>query len=172
MIGNSTMTLRRFRHQDRDALVALGDNPRVSQHLTLRFPSPYRVEDAETWLELTGAEPVAHNFAIEWQGRFVGGIGLEPLGDVFSGTAHLGYWLGEPYWGKGLAVQAVALLVPHAFGTLGFARLQAFVFGENTQSMRVLEKSGFTREGVLRGHVRKNGAVMDAVMFGRLREEG
>lgn len=170
MISKGDMTLRRFRSEDLDDLVALADNPNVSRCLTLRFPSPYRFEDAVAWLEITQAEAIPHNFAIEWQGRLVGGIGLEPLADVFSGTAHLGYWLGEPYWGKGLAAGAAARIIPYAFSELAFTRLQAFVFAGNTGSMRVLEKSGFIREGLLRGHVRKNGMVTDAVIYGRLRD--
>ena len=166
---DADLTLRRFRDTDRDALVVLADNPRVSRFLADRFPDPYTLADAEAWLATTATEVRVCNFAVEWQGRLVGGAGLIPLADVYSGTAEIGYWLGEPYWGKGLATRAVALLAAYALDELLFIRLQANVFAENSASMRTLEKNGFVREGVLRKHVRKHGVVTDAVLYAKLR---
>lgn len=163
------LKLRRFRPEDRVALARLADNPNVSRYLKDRFPSPYSLSDADTWIALAKAESRPCNFAIEWRGELIGGIGLEPMDDINSGTAEVGYWLGEPYWGKGLAARAVALLIPIAFEEHLFIRLQAQVFSENTASMRVLEKNGFVREGVLRKHARKRGAIHDQVLYARLR---
>lgn len=159
------LTLRRFRREDRDALVTLGNNPSVSRFLTDRFPHPYRQKDAEAWLATVESEARICNFAIEWREQLAGGIGLIPLADIHSGTADIGYWLGEPFWRKGIATRAVAALLPYALTELLFIRLQALVFADNRASMRVLEKNGFTREGILRKHVRKNGVVSDAVLY-------
>ena len=163
------LALRRFRHEDRECLAALANNPNVVKFLALRFPHPYRLEDADVWIRIAMDETRICNFAVEWRGEFVGGIGLVPLADIHSGTAELGYWLGEPYWGKGLASRAVALLLPHAFGELLFVRLQAEVFAGHSASMRVLEKNGFVREGILRKHISKNGVVTDAALYAKLR---
>ena len=70
--------------------------------------------------------------------------------DVHSGTAEIGCWLGELYWGKRLATRAAGMLAPYAFDGLCFICLQAPVFRDNAASMRVLEKKGFAREDVLR----------------------
>ena len=169
MLGDSDLILRPYRPGDRDDLARLADNPNVSRGLADRFPSPYRPEDAETWIELTSAEDPPVSFAVFWRETFVGGAGLIPLADLHRGTAEFGYWLGEPYWGLGLATRAAALLAAYAFRELPFIRLQAEVFDWNGASMRVLEKNGFTREGVLRRHITKRGQVCDAVVYARLR---
>lgn len=163
------IAIRNYRNDDREQLAGIADNPNVARHLANRFPHPYTLADADAWLALTGLETRPCNFAIEWRGELAGGIGLDPLSDIHSGTAELGYWLGEPYWGKGLASRAVGLLLPYAFGELFFIRLQAKIFAENRASMRVLEKNGFVREGVMRKHISKNGIVSDAVLYAKLR---
>lgn len=168
-ILSNDLILRHFYPEDAPRLAQLADNPRVARFLKDRFPHPYRLEDANGWIALTQSETRPCNFAIEWRGELVGGAGLVPLQDVHSGTAEIGYWLGEPYWGLGIAAKAVKMLVAYAFDDLLFIRVQAGVFAENTASMRVLEKNGFVREAVMRKHVRKNGVVMDAVLYAKLR---
>lgn len=168
-LRDGDLILRSFTPGDRECLQRLGDNPRVSRTLANHFPSPYTLGDADAWIAATAAETRRCNFAVEWKGDFVGGIGLMPMTDVHSGTANFGYWLGEPYWGKGLTTRAVAAILPYAFDELLFVRLQAIVFAGNAPSMRVLEKNGFIREGVLRKHVTKNGAVTDAILYAKLR---
>ncbi|MDR0362441.1 MAG: GNAT family N-acetyltransferase [Planctomycetota bacterium] len=164
--------LRLYRAGDRDRLVAIADNPNVARTLADRFPHPYAREDAENWLARVKTETRPCNMAIEWRGELVGGIGIEPMADVHSGTAELGYWLGEPYWGKGIATRAAGLIISYAFDELLFIRLQASVFAGNPASCRVLEKNGFVREGVLRKHIRKNGRIRDAFLYARLRSPG
>lgn len=171
MLRDDDLILRPYRPGDRDDLVRLADNPSVSRGLADRFPSPYRPEDAEAWIGLTSAEERPVNFAAVWQGTFVGGAGLIPLADVNRQTAEFGYWLGEPYWGRGLGSRAAALLAAYAFEEFSFIRLQANVFAWNQASMRVLEKNCFKREGILRKHITKNGRVMDAIIYARLRDD-
>lgn len=166
---NPPPLLRRYRPDDLDDLVRLADNPNVARYLADRFPHPYRREDGEAWLKVAAAETRPCNFAIEWRGKFVGGMGLEPCRDIFAGTAEVGYWLGEPYWGRDIVSRALADLVRVGFDDHLFLRLQAHVFAENIASMRVLEKNGFEREGVLRKHIRKNGVIHDAVLYAKLR---
>lgn len=168
MFTKNGLRLRRFHLSDREVLRQLADNPNVSRYLAPRFPSPYTLEDADSWLALTQSETQPLNFAIEWQGQLAGGIGVEPHAGLFTGTAELGYWLGEPYWGQGLMLKAVELLIPYVFNELPFIRVQSIVFAENHNSMRVLEKSGFSKEGILRKHISKNGVVTDAVLYAKL----
>ncbi len=171
MLTDLDLRLRPFGPDDRDPLVKLADNPNVSRFLADRFPCPYRPEDADTWLDLVRGERPLQHPAIEWQGRLVGGIGFENQADIHRGTGVLGYWLGEPYWGQGLTVRAVKLFVPYVWANFPIVRLQAEVFIDNPHSSRVLEKGGFTREGVLRRHITKHGRVTDAVLYALLRPE-
>lgn len=170
-LRDGELLLRRYRPGDREALALLANNPEVSRYLMDAFPHPYSLADADAWIAAASAEARLCNFAVEWEGRFAGGIGLQPMADVHSGTSLVGYWLGEPYWGGGLASRALRLITAYAFGELLFIRLQAGVYDGNSASMRVLEKCGYTREGVLRKHVRKNGVIMDAVLYAKLRNE-
>lgn len=104
------------------------------------------------------------------EGVAVGGIAVTLLDDVYRRTAEVGYWLGEPFWGKGIVTDAVSVIVPVAFERFNIVRLQAGVFGNNPGSMRVLQKCGFVREAVLRNAITKNGVVMDEVMHARFRD--
>ena len=168
MITNGDLILRRFCKEDRNALVQLADNANVSRYMSSRFPSPYRFEDADNWFALIQNEKQPLNMAIEWQGLFVGGIGIDPHSGHLARTADLGYWLGEPHWGLGFATKAVKIFIPYVFNELAFIRIQAMVLANNHNSMRVLEKSGFKREGVLNGQMDRNGFTCDAVLYAKL----
>ncbi len=78
-------------------------------------------------------------FCIEVEGRAAGGIGLHPGHDVNRLTAELGYWLAEPFWGRGIATAAVRAIVPHGFASLPLNRIEAYVYANNPASARVLE---------------------------------
>ena len=81
--------------------------------------------------------------------------------DVYRESAEIGYWLGAPYWGKGIATKAVALVTHYGFETLRLNRIFTGVFSFNKASMRVLEKNGFTKEGIFKRAVVKNGITYD-----------
>jgi RimJ/RimL family protein N-acetyltransferase len=169
LLANVGATMRPYKQSDAKALAGLADNPNVCHYLANRFPSPYTLEDATQWVARFGHEREQHIFAIEWQGQLVGGIGLDPMADIHSLTAGVGYWVGEPFWGNGIATEALGLMVGHAFGELPYLRLQAMVFAENKNSARVLEKNGFVLEGTLRRHITKHGRVYDALLYARTR---
>ncbi|MCL1908791.1 MAG: GNAT family N-acetyltransferase [Holophagaceae bacterium] len=170
MLTNDDMLLRPYTEGDRGALVRLADNINVSKYLQDRFPSPYTLESADRWIALVGLEEEPLNLAIEWQGQLVGGIGSTRLFDIHGQTAEIGYWLGEPFWGKGLATRAVRLFADYAFGQLRFLRLQAMMMAENMKSARVLEKNGFIFEGRLRQHITKRGRIHDALLYAKTKQ--
>ena len=89
----------------------------------------------------------------------------ESLVRHYSRTATFGYWLGQAHWGKGIATAAARALKEHALAGEHLKRLEAAVFEWNPASMRVLEKAGFVREGVLRKSVFKDGQLIDQVMY-------
>lgn len=80
-------------------------------------------------------------------------------------NGQFGYWLGQAHWGKGLATAAAQALVRHVESQRLFARLEARVFEWNHASMRVLEKAGFVREGVLLKSVLKDNALIDSALY-------
>lgn len=166
--------LRPWRADDLEALVRHADDPDVSRNLRDRFPSPYTEDDARGWIELaSGADPVT-NVAVEVDGEAVGGVGLElrDPDDVERRSAEIGYWLGRAVWGRGLATRAVVAWTAWGFRTFPeLLRIEAGVYGWNPASMRVLEKAGYTREGVLRRAITKRGETTDRVLYAILREE-
>ena len=161
--------LRPWQKDDAPLLARHADNPRVSSCMRDLFPSPYTVEDAFRFIAMATGPSRSILLAIEVRGEAAGGIGIHPLEDVHRGTAEIGYWLAEPFWGRGIVTDAVRALVPVAFEKTGIARIQAGIFSNNPASMRVLEKCGFVREAVHRNAIIKNGVVMDEVMYVRFR---
>jgi len=154
---------------DKTSLVRVANDRNVWRNLTHRFPHPYTDADADFWFAFLGRMTQPTHWAIEVEGKAVGGIGVE-LGDgVYAKSGHFGYWLGQSYWGRGIMTAAVRATTDFVFGNFDVARLEAPVFEWNPASMRVLEKCGFVREGVLRRSVLKDGQLIDAVLYARLR---
>jgi RimJ/RimL family protein N-acetyltransferase len=163
--------LRRWQNSDASFLARYADNPRIAACMRDIFPSPYTIDDARRFITMaTGPSPGLF-LAIEVQGEAAGGIGIHPLGDVYHGTAEIGYWLAEQFWGKGIITGAVRALVPVAFNRIDVVRIQAGIFSGNPASMRVLEKCGFINEAVHRNAIIKNGILMDEVIYVRFRDD-
>ncbi len=171
-----TCTIRSWRKDDAASIVPLADNRAVSRNLRDRFPHPYARKDAKAWIRSARAARPETVFALEVDGHAVGGIGLHPQGDVHRRAMEIGYWLGEPYWGRGIVTEAVRALTSYAFETFDVARVYAYVYEWNPASARVLEKAGYRFEGRLRKAVTKEGTTMDMLVYGftedDLAEEG
>jgi [ribosomal protein S5]-alanine N-acetyltransferase len=158
--------LRPWRVDDLDSLVRHADDREVWLTLRDRFPHPYTVDAGRAWLAAASAEDPPTALAIEVGGAAIGGIGVVLGVDVNHHAGEIGYWLGRAWWGRGLATASVSHFVPWAARTFGLSRLFAEVFETNPSSMRVLEKCGFQREGVLRSHAHKDGRYLDQVVYG------
>ncbi len=159
---------RNLKPDDTSMMVLMANNERVSRNLRDGFPHPYTLKDAENFIHLVETGQMGHVLAIEYQGNYVGNIGLIPGQDVYHKSAELGYFIGEPYWNKGITTVAVTLMTDYCFTVLKLVRVWAGVFEYNTASQRVLEKCGFTREAVYRMAVVKNGIIWDEIRYARL----
>ena len=157
--------VRDWARSDKDALLRFANNRNVWRNLTHRFPHPYAEADAERWFSFleSMAEPTA--WAIEVDGQAAGGIGVTLGEGTFVKSAEFGYWLGEPYWGRGIMTEAAKRVVPYAMSRFGLVRLESPVFEWNPASMRVLEQCGFVREGVARASGFKDGKIIDRVIY-------
>jgi ribosomal-protein-alanine N-acetyltransferase len=161
--------VRDWEWADKAALVRHANNRNVWRNLLDRFPHPYTEADADSWLALVGTLSPCTNWAIDVDGEAVGGIGVDPGHGNYARTGHFGYWLGENYWGRGIMSVAVRATVEYVFSHYDVVRLEAPVFEWNPASMRVLEKCGFVREGVLRRSVIKDDQIIDTVLYARIR---
>ena len=143
---------------------------------TLNIPFPYLEAHADLWLqkraEQTGRLGKEVCFGIrDSAGKLIGAVSADSLDSAATHRAEIGYWLARPYWGKGIMTDAVKAYVRYAFTELHLAKLTAHTFEFNLASARVLEKNGFKLEGRLRKHLLKDGKLIDARIYGLLKED-
>ena len=156
---------------DAPALAEAANNRNVWLQLRDRMPHPYALSHAEDYLRVVvGAQPEL-SFCIEVEGRAAGTIGLHVGSDIYRQNAELGYWLAEPFWGRGIITEAVRAMVRYGFEAYPLHRIHAEVFARNAASGRVLEKAGFTYEARLRSNVIKDGQLLDSLVYSILRDE-
>jgi RimJ/RimL family protein N-acetyltransferase len=160
--------LRNWREGDEFRLSEIANSENVSRYMTDRFPFPYTVDDARSWIGQNAA-PGATNFAIVANAEIVGGMGLEIGRYENRCSAEIGYWLGEPYWKRGYASAALGALTEYAFSTYGLRRIWARVFSPNVASANILEKCGYVREAVMRNAVVKRGTLYDVFLYATVR---
>ena len=170
-LADGKIHLRSLRYSDCKHLAVLANNKRIWNNLRDMFPHPYCVEDAEKFIDSVKQQDPRTTFAIEYDYRFVGVIGIIMQQDVYRKSGEIGYWIGEPFWNKGISTCALKLATEYAFASLGVEKLFAGVFAGNEGSRRVLEKCGYHLEGVLRKAVYKNNRFLDEGRFGKLRND-
>lgn len=102
----------------------------------------------------------------------LGGITLSQVRRGVTQTGTVGYWMGAPHAGKGVMTEAVGLVAGFAFSTLRLRRLEASCLPENTRSIRLLQKVGFTREGLARRYLCIAGEWRDHLLWGLLAGDG
>jgi len=163
------LRLRPHQASDIPALVRLAGAREVAA-MTLRIPHPYTEADARAMLERLSRETMKW-FAIVLResNELCGGIGLmmEPEHD----RAEIGYWVGVPYWGKGIATEAAREVMRYGFEDLRLHRIFAICYPSNPASLHIVEKLGMKREGCSRLHVKKWGEYRDVDNYGLLADE-
>ncbi len=100
--------------------------------------------------------------------RIVGGITLGAIRYGVARSGQIGYWMGEEFAGRGFMQDAVLVLSRFAFETLLLHRLEAACIPSNERSINVLEKTGFSREGLLKSYLKINGEWQDHLLFSRI----
>ena len=165
--------LRSWKISDKERLADLINNPKILNNLRDGLPSPYTPADAEEYIRamLSADRTGVFAFAIAVEDQVIGSIGVFRRDNIHSRTAEMGYYIGEPYWGKGFATSAVRQTCQYIFSNTDIIRIFAEPFAYNTASCRVLEKAGFQLEGTLRCNAVKNGAVLDMKMYALVKEK-
>jgi ribosomal-protein-alanine N-acetyltransferase len=157
--------LRPFRTDDAASVARYANNRKIWAAVRDHFPHPYTEEDAVTFINLANEPGDAVVRAIVVNGEAVGAIGIHPQDDVHRICVEIGYWLGEPFWGKGIITEAVKEMTKVAI-ELGYTRVFATVFSNNQASVKVLEKAGYQYEGTMRRAALKDNEVLDVMMYG------
>ena len=163
--------LRPWRAEDAKEIWCYANNRKVAENLRDVFPFLYEQRDATDF--------IGHCIKSEGKGQIcraicvdekpVGSIAISLGQDVYRRSAELGYWLAEPFWGKGIMSQAVAQICQEAFERFDIVRIYAEPYAYNKGSRRVLEKAGFVLEGILKQSVYKNGQMHDSCIYALLK---
>lgn len=168
----SRSTIRTWRTDDAPSLSVFANNRRIWLNLKDRFPHPYTLDDARAFIARCQAELPESTFAIEVDGQAIGAVGFEHRGDIWRRSVEIGYWIGEEYWGRGIASEVVRGVTDWAFDAWEIDRVWAAAFDWNAASTRVLEKAGYELEGRLRHSAIKDGRLVDELVYAVVRSEG
>jgi [ribosomal protein S5]-alanine N-acetyltransferase len=173
------VNLREILINDAQDITLLLMNYNVSKHLW-EIPNPYSIDDALEFIKRANRDfntLKALHFAIESKIiprsrnnlKFVGTISVKKI-DLVNKKADLGYWIGEQYWGKGIATECLKLIIDYAFSAeLGLKQLCAYVFPENKASIRVLEKNGMNKIGVVNEYHKLSGRDRTSFIYVTIR---
>ena len=163
--------IREWKLEDSTRLAELLSNRKILDNLRDGLPYPYTVKDAEEYITamLAADRTKSYAFAITLDDKVIGSIGVFRCDNIHFRTAEMGYYIGEPYWGKGFGTSAVKQTCKYIFEHTDIIRIFAEPFAYNLASCRLLEKAGFQYEGTLRSNAVKNGNVLDMKIYARLK---
>ena len=164
-------TLRHWREQDAADLALALNNQKILDNLRDGLPFPYTERDAAQFIAaMHSADPdKVFAYAIDVGGHAVGSISATRQGNIHFRTAEVGYYVAEPFWGQGIATNAVTQICDLLFSQTDILRIFAQPFAHNLASCRVLEKASFSCEGLLRKSAVKHGVILDMKLYARLR---
>ena len=157
--------VRSYKTADAESLARHADNRKIWLNLRDAFPHPYTTKDAREFIRSARHRSPESTFAIAVGGEAVGSVGFVLRHDVERVSAEIGYWLGEPFWGRGIATDALMAATDYAITTHALTRIYALPFAWNVASCRVLEKAGYALEGRLRRSAIKNGVITDQMQY-------
>ncbi len=157
--------VRSWQAHDADALARCANSRAIWLNLRDAFPHPFTKHDADAYIRSVRKRSPQTAFAIAVNGEAVGSIAFKPQQDVERVSAEVGYFVAEPFWGRGIATEALVAVTNHAIETYGLTRLFAVPFAWNTASCRVLEKAGYSLEGRLRRSAIKDGVITDQLQY-------
>lgn len=158
--------LRKWTIEDLGSLVRYADNEQIAMNMSDAFPSPYTVEDGIKYIDRVSKDDPTKVFAVTFNSEVVGSIGVFPETDIHRKNAAIAYWVAKPFWGKGIATEAIKKMVDYGFRSFDITRIFAKPLGTNIGSQRVLEKAGFTLEAKLSKTIFKNGQFIDEFIYG------
>jgi [ribosomal protein S5]-alanine N-acetyltransferase len=161
----TTCAVRSWRTSDAESLLRHANNRNIWLNLRDAFPHPYTKHDARAYIRSVRDRSPETTFAIAVNDEAVGSIGFVLRTDVERVSAEIGYWLAEPFWGRGIATEALAAVTRHAIAVHKLTRVYALPFAWNGASCRVLEKAGYVLEARLRRSAIKNGIITDQLQY-------
>src|SRR5512140_277327 len=158
-------TVRSWRIADVESVATYANNRKIWRNLRDAFPHPYTRVDAQHFIRAVREREPETTFAIDVAGEAIGSIGFQLHGDVERVSAEIGYWIGEPFWGRGITTEALVAVTTYAIDRHDLTRIYALPFAWNAPSCRVLEKAGYVVEARLRRSAMKDGQITDQIQY-------
>ncbi len=151
IIETERLRIRPLGYDDLADLVRLIDNWEVARWVS-SVPHPYTEADGRKWIALVRLDhstgrPRRFAIARKVTDRLIGGVGLDGNAGDESEEPSLGYWLGQPYWGRGYEREAVAAVIDYGFRTLGLQTIRAYTDPSNAASQKLLLCCGLKNVG-------------------------
>ncbi len=162
-------TIRSFKQEDALSMAYHANSKNIWLQLRDTIPYPYKQKDGDFFIDLVLKQKPERNFAISVDDKAVGAIGIVLQQDIERFSAEIGYWLGEDYWGQGIATAALKAVTQYSIEEFNLNRLFALPFTKNKGSVRVLEKAGYVLEGRLRNSAFKNDHFEDQFLYAFLK---
>ncbi len=162
--------IRNWKENDVDSIIKYANNQKISMNLRDGFPHPYTLSDAKAFLSMIDKQDPNTFYAIASREEVIGSIGLVLGTDVHRFSAEMGYWLAESFWNKGIITNAVKKITEFAFTTFNLNRISAAPYSYNKASIKVLEKTGFKFEGIMRANVFKGGKILDQYLYAKIKK--
>ena len=170
-INSGKCVLRTWDDSDIELLPEILNNQKILANLRDIFPKPYMKKDARDWIALNKSKKPSENLVISFNDQLIGGIGLKLQENVHRISAEIGYYLSEKFWGKGIMTDAVLGMTKYGFETFPINRIFGGVYSSNPSSIRVLEKCGYSLDGIYRQSIIKNDEILNEHIYSILKHE-
>lgn len=168
------VNLRKYKKSDIDRVCKIFINDNILKNLASEFKAKdIKKEGEEKWIQKNisnykNKKPEEYALAIESNGEIVGSISIMKI-DWHNMKAEMGYWVGEEYWGKGIATKAIKKFTKEVFRKFKLKRVEAYPYSYNKASQRVLEKAGYKLEGERRKAAKHHGKWLDDKIYAKIR---
>lgn len=159
------VNLRKLCIDDKVMLSQLANNKNIWNNMRDIFPHPYTLDDAKNFIDIFSKEDLQLTFAIEYNKKFVGIISFIHQVDIYRKSVEIGFWIGEEFWGKGIATTSIKKMIDYARINLDVNRIFARVFAYNIASMKALKNNGFIEEGISIDSIYKNDMFFNSHNF-------
>ncbi len=172
-IETERLILTELKAKDIPNIVKYASNKNISD-FTQNVPFPYVEKDAVFWINMANQgfeNGNQYTFAIRPKEKenFIGGIGIKI--ERKNNRAEIGYWIAEPFSGKGYATEATKAILKFGFKNLDLNKFTSSHLSNNPASGKVLENSGMKKEGDLKKHILKNTKYIDLILYGLTKEQ-
>jgi [ribosomal protein S5]-alanine N-acetyltransferase len=167
---NLHIAFRPWALSDIETLAQHANNKKIADNMRDRFSHPYTMEAAANFLEKALQFNPCQVFAVTANNEVCGSVGIFPKDDIERMNAEVGYWIAEPFWGRGIGTKALKFIIDYGFKTFAITRIFAIPFPHNIASQHVIQKSGMVLESVIKDCLIKNDVVMDEIIYAIRRE--